>query len=190
LGVDGSGLHEHYAARLEQWTVLSQGDLAIAEIIVNFLPHFDRYDVLQAGLGELAFLLSAFGCRTTALDPFAARAGAIEAGIAYLRDCQFPSSDLLDSGLAVVPELTDSEAALAVALQLQLTPSPEEQEVMLTRLEKYRAVLFDPATLLGQRPNLVDQQALVERFRRAGFTQIKDYPYHRLVYCAKDDGRA
>jgi hypothetical protein len=70
------------------------------------------------------------------------------------------------------------------------TLSPEEEEVMLARLEKYRAVLFCPAALLRQRPLAADQEALVERFRRAGFTHVKDYPHLRLVYCAKDDALA
>ena len=187
LGVDGSGLHEHYAVMLEQRTMLRQSDLSIAEIIVNFLPRFERYDVLRAGLGEVAFLLSAFGCRTMAFDPFASRLGAIEAGIAHLRDCRFPNSDTLASGLVVVPELTAPDNALAVACQLMYTLPPEQEEVMLARLENYRAVVFYPSALLRQRSLPADQEALVERFRRAGFRQIKEFPHLRMVYCAKDE---
>lgn len=187
LGVDGSGLHQHYAVMLEQRTLLRQSELVIAEIILNFLPRFERYDVLRAGLGELAFLLSAFGCKTTAFDPFASRIGAIKAGIEHLRDCRFPNSEQLDSGLVVVPELTGSENALAVACLLTLTLSAEEEEAMLARLEKYRAVLFYPSALIRARPTAADQEALVERFRRAGFTHFKEYPGPGLVYCARDD---
>jgi len=190
LGVDGSGLHDHYAFLLEQRTVLRQSELTVAEIIVNFLPRFERYDVLRSGLGELAFLLSAMGCRTMAFDPFASRVGAIKAGIEHLRDCRFPNSEQLDISHVVVPELTGSENALAVACLLMMTLSPEDEQAMLTRLEKYRAVLFYPAALIRARPQAADQEALVERFRRAGFTHVKEYPAPGLVYCAKDNTHA
>lgn len=186
LGVDGSGLHAHYAAMMERRTLLNQVDLEVAEIVANFLPRFERYDVLQSGLGELAFLLSAFGCRTRAFDPFRTRNDAIEAGIEHLRDCRFPNSERLGSELATVPELTGSENALAVAYRLAVTLSPEDQETMLRRLEKYPAVLFNPATLIRARPLAADQDALVERFQRAGFRHTRDFPRFGLLYCAKE----
>jgi len=190
LGVDGSGLHEHYAVMLQQKKLVRQSELAIAEIIVNFLPRFEHYHVLRSGLGELAFLLSAFGFRTTAFEPFRSRFGAIEAGIAHLRDCKFPNSETLDLRLAVVPEVSSSDHVVAVACLLMMTLSPEEEEAMLVRLEKYQAVLFYPAALLRARPQAADQEALLERFRRAGFTYVKEYPTPGLVYCAKDDTHA
>lgn len=186
LGVDGSGLLQHYGFLLEQRTLLHQPDVAIAEILANVLPRFERYDVLQAGLGELAFLLSALGCRTIAFDPFKERNAAIRAGIEHLRDCQFPNSDTLDVGTATVPELTGSEQALAVACRLALTLSPKDEETMLRRLERYPAVLFNPATLIRTRSSATDQEELMERFRRAGFTHRKDFPDFGLVYCTKD----
>lgn len=190
LGVDGSGLGQHYALLLERRALLMQSELTMAEIILKLLPRFERYDVLRSGLGQLALLLNAFGCKTMAFDPFASRVGAIKAGIEHLRDCRFPNSEQIDTALAVVPELTGSENALAVACLLMLTLRPEEEEAMLARLEKYRAVLFYPSALIRARPQAADQEALLERFRRAGFTHIKEYPGPRLVYCARDDAHA
>lgn len=31
-----------------------------------------------------------------------------------------------------------------------------------------------------------EEEELLDRFRRAGFTQVRDYPHLSIVYCSKD----
>jgi hypothetical protein len=186
LGVDGSGLHAHYALLLERCEIVGRQELDIAEIILRYLPAFDCYHVLRAGLGEMAFLLAVLGRRTKAFDPFAGRLQALTAGAKYLRSCGFLGEDGVDATLATVPSPSPGERTLAVATQLALTASPAEEESILKQLERYDAVLFLPGALVRPRDSKADEELLIDRFRRAGFVEVRDYPHLRLVYCARN----
>src|SRR5262249_8928337 len=70
LGLEGSGLHSHYALLLERREIVAPRHVATVDLVLRVLPEFQTYHVLRAGLGEVAFLLSAFGRRTLAFDPF------------------------------------------------------------------------------------------------------------------------
>lgn len=185
LGVDGSGLHAHYALLLERCEIVGRQELDIAEIILRYLPEFDCYHVLRAGLGEMAFLLAVHGCKTKAFDPFASRLSALTAGAKYLRSCGFLGKNGVDATLATVPSPAAGERTLAVATQLSLTASPAEEEIILRQLEQYDAVLFMPGALVRPRDSKADEELLIDRFRSAGFVDVRDYPHSRLVYCAR-----
>ncbi len=187
LDVDGSGLHQHYAALLEQHQIVSKGVVDTVDLILKFLPSFDCYHVLRAGLGEMAFLLAAFGCKVTAFDPFSTRLSAIKAGVAHLKACNFPNAGDLTANLATVPDVAEGRRTLAVATHLLITASSQEEEAILARLEKYDAILFDPALLVRARESHEERESLIDRFRRSGFTHIRDYPRLGLIYCAKND---
>jgi hypothetical protein len=185
LGVDGSGLHAHYALLLERCEILGKQELDIAEIILRYLPEFDCYHVLRAGLGEMAFLLAVHGRKTKAFDPFASRLSALTAGAKYLQSCGFLAKEGVDATLATVPSLALGERTLAVATQLSLTASPAEEDTILTQLEQYDAVLFLPGALVRTRESKMEEELLIGRFRSAGFCEVRDYPHLRLVYCAR-----
>lgn len=185
--VDSSGLHQYYATLLEQHQIISKGVVDTVDLLLRFLPDFDCYHVLRAGLGEMAFLLAAFDCKVMAFDPFATRLSAIEAGVAYLKACNFPNAGGLTAELATVPDAGDGRRTLAVATHLSITVSPQEEEAILTRLEKYDAILLNPALLVRARERREECEALLDRFRRAGFTYIRDYPRLGLIFCAKSD---
>lgn len=185
LGIDGSGLHAHYALLLERCEIVGKQELDIAEIILRYLPEFDCYHVLRAGLGEMAFLLAVHGCKTKAFDPFASRLLALTAGDKYLRSCGFLDKDGVDATLATVPPPAPGERTLAVATQLSLTASPADEEAILRQLEQYDAVLFLPSALVRPRESKADEELLINRFRSAGFIEVRDYPHLRLVYCAR-----
>ena len=88
----------------------------------------------------------------------------------------------------LVPDRAGTTGTFAVATQLAYTCSEKEENDLLARLEKYSGLLFDPSNLIRPRPDIADRERLLERFRRAGFTSIKDYPYLNLVFCAKPSG--
>lgn len=185
--IDESGLYAHYASLLEQKQIVRQPEIEIVNIILRYLPEFDCYHVLRAGLGEISFLLSVFGRKAVAVDPFMARFLAIEAGGNYLEASGFLKEGSWRAINGVFPSLDRRGRVLAVATQLAITVSPEEEENILQELETYDAVLFFPRMLVRPRKEVVEQEALLERFRRAGFTSIREYAHLNMIFCAKDE---
>ncbi len=184
--IDDSGLHAHYASLLERNQIIHSQEINVVDVILRYLPEFDDYHVLRAGLGEIAFLLSAFGLKCMAVDPFDTRFSAIEAGASYLQRCGVLKEDSWRAMKGTVPDIDRQGCVLAVATQLAVTVPPDEEEEILKRLEAYDAILFSPALLVRPRNESTEQEVLLDRFRRAGFTQIRDYPRFNLVYCARE----
>ncbi|MGD9879518.1 MAG: hypothetical protein AB7U95_05200, partial [Reyranella sp.] len=184
LGIDDSGLHAHYALLLERGIIVGERDLEVADVVLRFLPQFEHYHVFRAGLGEIAFLLSAFGNQTIGFDPFSGRFSAMVEGWKYLRACRLIGNDF-DAKNEIVPEREENKSTLGVATQLLLTVSAVQREAILVRLESYDAILFDPSMLIDQRPDPREQEKLITRFRRAGFAYTRPFPQQRLMYCAK-----
>ncbi len=97
LGVSVSGLGPHYKAVIERETLVGVRELGALELISTYLPTYDAYAVLRAGLGELALLIAASGRTAIAYEPYATRRAAIEAGRAHLE-----AIDLIAPGLLTI----------------------------------------------------------------------------------------
>jgi hypothetical protein len=186
FGVDESGLHAHYALLLERRQVLGAREVIVADLVLRFLPEHEAYHVLRAGLGEVAFLLAAFGRKTSVFDPFQQRIAALTAGADYLKDCGFPIAEGFEIHQATVPDVAPGNRTLAVATQLLITASPKEEEEILQRLEAYEAIVFNPMSLVRVREEPGETGNLLDRFMRAGFSIVRDYPFANVVYCAKE----
>ena len=124
----------------------------------------------------------------TELDPaLIARFAAIVAGAKHLQASGFLRDGTLHTMQGRVPDIGRLGRTLAVATQLALSVTAEGEEDILRRLEDYDGVLFYPAGLVRARQDGAEREALLERFRRAGFA-LHDLPHQHLVFCSK--GRA
>lgn len=186
LGVDGSGLHSHYASLLKRGEIPGKQETDLVDMILNYLPEFEEYHVLCAGLGEVAFLLAALGRATTACDPFTSRFSAITAGAAHLSATGLLARGRFRAIETVVPRVRRRNRMFCVATQLAITISAMEEERVLGELEDYRALLFRPGLLVRSRGSVAEQEELLGRFRAAGFSLMREYPLRNLVYCAKE----
>src|SRR6185295_3168712 len=119
---------------------------------------YDHYDVLRAGLGEIAFLLGAFVPRVAAFDPFPTRFGAIIAGRDHLNRSQYALEAHFQAANELVPDRASTTGTFAVATQLAYTCSEKEENDLLARLEKYSGLLFDPSNLIRPRPDIADRE--------------------------------
>ena len=186
-GVDASGLHQHYAARLENREIVTKRDLSVADMLIRFLPRFAEYHVLRAGLGELAFLLAALGQSVVAAEPFDSRVAALTAAHDWLADLRFPGMERVVCLKAVVPVRDVSKKTIAVAHQLTMTMSAEQEEAALAALEQYDAVLFDPRSLITTSADPRYFTSVRQRLRRAGFRYFRDLSDLGLVFYAKQE---
>ena len=186
MGVDGSGLFQHYNQRLDFKDIAGRQVKDLAHLIVSVLPKFDRYDVLRAGLGELAFVLAALGLRTGAFDQNARRLEAIYAGLAKFGGEDPEWGRRLMVGRAAVPDVARQGRYLAIAHYfVGFTPAHEDK--ILDQLACYSAVLIDPGTFLYARPSPEERDAAIQAMRSRGFTRIQEYPRLGVVYCGRPD---
>jgi hypothetical protein len=184
MGIDRSGLFEHYKLQLDSAEIATGQVRRIARIVVEALPLFESYHVLRAGLGELAFTLAAMGLKTVACEANSWRYDAILAGHKALVAFDPAIARRVTPNIELVPKLPTGNSILGIACHL-IGFSADEEGSILQQLARYRALLVEPRTFLRVRATDGEQAAAVDALRRQGFTLTRDFPEAGVVYCAK-----
>jgi hypothetical protein len=183
LGVNESGLYAHYKTLLDAKSIAGQDVADLASLIANDLPRFDRYHVLRAGLGELAFVLASFGLHATGYDQNERRFNAMSAGLERLYDDYPEIAQCVTIGRAGIPMIPKQGRTLAVATHL-IGYDPEAQDEVLADLSAYSALLIRPGEFLFDRNSEAEQDDLLTRLRSVGFEEIRRVATG-LAYCAR-----
>lgn len=184
LGVDASGLYDHYHRRLNKNEIVDPTVAPLARAIVRILPEFETYHVLRAGLGELAFVLAAMGLRTVACDVNTGRFKAIQAGFEGLcTDLPIIRSRLGIRHVAI-PSVDPGNRTLGIAKAF-IGFRPADEEKALISLAQYDALLVQPSAFLWQRTSADEQHEAIASLRRLGFTTVRELPEFGMVYCSK-----
>ena len=187
LGVDGSGLFDHYKRLLDTERIAgSLGTGVLAQMIVQSLPRFDGYHVLRAGLGELAFVLATMGLRVQGCEPNGRRFGAVEAGLQSLAESAPEIADRISISRETIPAAPSGDRTLCVANHL-IGFAADEEEGALAALSAYGALLIEPRIFLRSRPTIDEQEDVVHVLRQRGFTFTRHFPRLGIVYCAKPE---
>ena len=182
LGLRSSGLYAHYQRLVEVSELIGPRERAAFELVDAYLPAYDAYAVMRAGLGELALLLAASGRSVIAYEPNANRAAAIHEGAVHLEE-----AGLLNPGaLSIVGTLTPEEPLSGRVLGLGLDVAQVADEAAaaphLQRIAAFDALLIDPRTFLRLRNDPADQAALADAVRALGFDARRDYPADGLFW--------
>lgn len=180
LGVDGSGLGDHYLHLLATNSVFGLREQWAALLLIDYLPKFDRYAVMQAGLGQLAFALAFAGKRVTAHEIYSTRRAAIVAGIEH-----FESLGLLQSGQVAVedgfPSPTDG-STVAVACELNVRLDKEREADVVRNLAGLEGLLIEPRAFLGLHSSEKQQATVFDRLAAAGLNHFENFPSLGLSY--------
>jgi len=186
LGVDESGLGAHYQALAEHRTLVGEREKGVLELLWTYLPAYDAYAVMRAGLGEMALLLAASGRRTIAFEPYERRRAAIEAGRTRLEAVGL----LRPNDLTIVAGLTPDEpfegAVLGVGLDVAQVHTEEDAEPHYRSLAKFDALLIDLHAFLRLRASPEDEEAAVRRIHASGFVKRRDYADEVLSWFRRD----
>lgn len=186
LGIDGSGLHAHYERMLDDGAIVGEQIVELAELVIESLPEFDSHHVLRAGLGELAFVLAGLGMRTTAFNPEVSRFKATEAGFQALIGEEADMASRCSIGESAIPDVPSGERVLAVLPDFDLGDDHDEERA-LARLGRYPALLVEPQRFLHPRESIDEQEAVVQRLQRLGFTKMREFPRLGLLYCERPE---
>jgi len=185
LGVETSGLGPHYRSLAERGTLVGAREMSVLELIEAYLPPYDAYAVMRAGLGELALLVAASGRRTIAFEPYSTRRDAIVAGISHLE-----ASGLLERGLlTTVERLTPpgmlEGRVLGLGLGVAHVRTEAAADPHFRDLVHFEALLIDLRIFLRLRPTVEEQDMAADRLNALGFVKRRDYRRERLEWFSR-----
>jgi hypothetical protein len=175
MGTAASGLYAQYEQLLDRNLLIGPRDRAALALIDHYLPEYDSYAVMRAGLGEVAFLLAASGRHVVAHQPNSNRRKAIEAGLTHLQKL-----GLIETGMmSVSPELTPAAPAAGRVLGVGLDTSEFRDDAVaaphLERAAKFTDLLIDPRLFLRLREGRAEQDDLLEALAERGFGVRREY---------------
>jgi len=182
LGVEASGLGNHYKGHLERETLVGTRELGALELIAAYLPPYDAYAVMRAGLGELALLLAASGRKAIAFEPYPTRRAAIEAGRASLEASGLLAPSLLDVVASLTPEGALGGRVLGVGLDVAHVTTEGAAEPHYENLSRFEAILVSMPAFLRRRTNVEEQDVAASRLYGLGFSVRRDYSGDRLSW--------
>jgi hypothetical protein len=189
LGVDGSGLYQHYHALLTKKMLLSDRERTLTNLIVRFLPSHSSYHLLRAGLGELAFLLAAKGLSLSVYEPNANRRAAIadiSEELTARFNIPFESRINLNVNQDLPGQETDELDGLCIAPFLQGNDSAMNDPSNAIWLSRFEALLFDPGYIFRRRNTETEQQTFVDEVIKYGrYNKKVVFPSLNLVYCKR-----
>jgi hypothetical protein len=185
LGVDESGLGAHYERLLEQGQIYGAREQMIAAFLLDRLPQFDRYVIMQAGLGQLALALAMSGKNVSAQDIHLTRCAATTASIdgfeqqGLIEPCSITSRPgLLDE--TIVPGKT-----IAVALETALHFDLEQEDEALAKLCEFDALLIEPRVFLKMRNEESEHDDILEKLEGLGFKVVNRVRTSRFVFLTR-----
>jgi hypothetical protein len=183
LGPERSGLYEAYAASVTAGRLIGDQERAALEAVCEFLPDYDSYAVMRAGLGELALLIAASGRRVIAFEENHNRRAAIEAGFEQLRAQDLVVPDLLSIVAARFPTEPLGGRVLGIASKLGVVPEAQAAS-FVDGACALNALLIDPRWLRVAGETRGDGK-LAHALRDRGLSARRDYPQQRLSWVAR-----
>jgi hypothetical protein len=182
LGVNESGLEAHYERLLSRDEVFGRREEHAALLLIDHLPKFDHYAVMQAGLGQLAFALGFAGKRVTAHEIYSKRRAAIAAGIEH-----FVALGLLEPGQVTVADGFPSRGGadgsiVAVACELALQLQEEHKMKILRDLGELDGLLIEPRSFLGIHAPKDEQAMVFDRLAAVSLSHADSFPTLGFAY--------
>ncbi len=184
MGVDESGLYAHYKGLLDKGQLAGPSESMLGQLLLDVLPRFECYDVLRAGLGEMAFLLARLGLRVGGYEPNPNRFAAMYSGMVKFGNDDPDMMRRITIGQTVVPDVPPKSDTIGVVHHL-IGFRPDQEDGLLDQLANYDALLLDPRIFVFSRKTEQEKAAITESLRKRGFTQVREFPSHSYTYYAK-----
>lgn len=187
LGVEGSGLYEHYRLLLSRKGILGAREIGLAALVLYSLPAFASYHVPRAGLGELPLLLAYEGLQVVAFEPNRNRRAAIGDLLSEMtrRTMGLPAGNVEMGGDRDVPDAPVEPDAICIAALL-MPSTIDQEEAVVKGLVRYNALVFDPRSVFRQRETTTEQDLCVQQLvTLGGYTIMQPFPAQNLVFCSR-----
>jgi len=182
MGLEESGLYAHYAALLDQGTVVGITNELAAQLVVDFLPGFDRYVTMNSGLGELPFILASSGLAVIAMENQPMRFRAMEEGRSHLQCADPLAAARCDVQRGHFPDVPPGARTLMVGPNTLMEHKREDEAAMARRFSAFDSLLVNPRLFLRIRESMDDRLDAVRLIESVGFELKADYPYPQLLY--------
>ncbi len=182
LGRDESGLYAHYERLIDRGELVGQREISLFEIASAYLPAYEAYSVLRAGLGEAALLFAASGRRVTAHEPDRRRRVALEAGAARLAQCGLLAPHRLTVSPLPCPAENLGKCTLGLGLDAVMARDETGADSLLKRMAVFEALLVSLRTFVSRNGSIDDQLRVASRLSELGLAHRRDYPADTLTW--------
>ncbi len=186
LGVDGSGLYQHYKSMLDLRCFVQDWQIDVALLVINFLHRFDQYCVTSAGLGELAFPLAACGLKVVALQHVDRRLDALLTGLEYVRSRDPEAAarcEAVRGNLVSMPH--SASDGMLVAVDALVSDHADGDPTIAQNLKMFEALLVNPRLFLRVRETKSEQDEAISFIENSGFRLKARYMAPLLAYFEK-----
>ena len=182
MGVDESGLYNHYKTWLERRDLVSPS-VETAKFILERVPNTAKIVVLKAGLGQLGFLLAEAGHPVTICEQTESRYRAIKDFEAFLTSDRGSEPGKRYHAEVVHGWFPGKESAggLAVAEHFTGAAEPGQEEKVASRFAAFDQVIVRPRTFLNIRETPQTQSDGLALLQNIGFGKITKIPQSELV---------
>ncbi len=186
MGTNESGLGAHYERLLEQGQIYGAREQMIAAFLLDRLPQFDRYVIMQAGLGQLALALAMSGKEVRAYDVHLSRFTATTASVDG-----FEQQGLIERrAVAPRPGLLGPTAVsgktIAVALETVLHFDLEQEDEALAKLCEFDALLIEPRVFLRMRSEASEREEILAKLEGLGFKAVNRVRTSNFVFLTRE----
>ena len=175
IGPSAGGLYTHYEQLLERNALVGPRDRAALALIDCHLPEYDSYEVMRAGLGEVAFLLAATGRRVVAHEPNTNRRSAIEAGLAHLETVGLIRPGVMSVSSELTPVPRPVGRVLGVGMDASEFRDDAAAAPHLDRAAMFTDLLIDPRLFLRLREGWAEQDRLLQTLADRGFRERREF---------------
>lgn len=175
MGVEGSGLYNHYAQRLAKGEFFARSDLQMARFCAKMLSAFDTFVEVGCGVGELSLLIAQQGLKAIGIESDwkrAACAGDLKLSLIG-KYPQIAANARIMYGTfpAPLPEGTDIHRCALLCGCLVATHTPEQALEFVREMHTYPLAIIDISRFLKIRRDPVARQELLYLLEAVGFEQ-------------------
>ncbi len=180
LGATRSGLHDYYANLIGERATPGNYEVQMMGRLVDHLPAFDTYFVMQAGIGELALWLAMNGRRVVAHELFADRREALQVGIDHLVAKGLLDRSMIDVCPGIAEPVVNDGRCVGVATSLLLAAD----DAWKGKAEAFRgldALLVEPRLFLRMRSDDGSQAEAIQFLADLGLDRARSSPHYAFT---------
>ncbi len=186
LGVNESGLGAHYERLLQQGQIYGAREQMIAAFLLDRLPQFDRYVIMQAGLGQLALALAMSGKNVRVHDVHLSRFTATTASVEGFEQQKLIACRTVTPRPGLPGPTAVSGKTIAIALETDLHFDLAQEDEALDRLSTFDALLIEPRVFLRMRNDESEREEILAKLEGLGFKMVNRIRTSNFVFLTRE----
>lgn len=178
MGERESGAYNFYVQRLSRRNLLGGYELKLAQKLLDSRFPVSAIHEIGPGYGQLVFLLAMNGINALGIEIDQRRHATGAAMLAALLRAEpwlDGKCDMLEGGFPMATLEAAAPHAMALATNLVYTTTPQQQNVIVNAMRRYKMTIVDVDRLFEKRLTDEERKSAFELFARNGFHQPEPF---------------